>query len=331
MAFTVTLDKAADHAITVDYATADGTATAGKDYTATSGTLTFTAGETTKTVHVSILNDNIVDKDETLRLTLSNASGAEITDPDGIGTITDTDLPPDPLRALFVGMPTEHDGAAAFSFLLDLNGPVDITAADLRDHAFVVTAGTVTGATTVNDSIFLWRITVRPDSNEDVTITLPAHRDCDIAGAICTTGENRQQLSNSPSATVTGPTEDASSDTADEQTSNDPLTATLDNVPSSHDGSAEFTFDLAFSENFPLGYATLRDHAFTINGGTIEQAQRKVTGSNQNWTITVEPSGNGAITITLPATTDCNATGAICTADGRMLSHSTSVSVAGPG
>ncbi len=331
MAFTVTLDKTADHAITVDYATADGTATAEKDYTATSGTLTFTAGETTKPVHVSILNDTIVDKDETVRLTLSNASGAEITDPDGIGTITDTDLPPDPLRALFIGMPTEHDGVAAFSFLLDLNGPVDITAADLRDHAFVVTEGTVTGATTVNDSIFLWRITVRPDSNEDVTITLPAHRDCDIAGAICTTGENRQQLSNSPSATVTGPTEDASSDTADEQTSNDPLTATLDNVPSSHDGSAEFTFDLAFSENFPLGYATLRDHAFTINGGTIEQAQRKVTGSNQNWTITVEPSGNGAITITLPATTDCNADGAICTADGRMLSHSTSVSVAGPG
>ena len=330
MAFTVTLDKAADHAITVDCATADGTATAGKDYTATSGTLTFNAGEVSKTVHVSILNDTIVDKDETVRLTISNASGAEITDPDGIGTITDADLPPDPLRALFVGMPTEHDGAAAFSFLLDLNGPVDITAADMRDHAFVVTEGAVTEAATVSDSIFLWRITVRPDSNEDVAITLPSHRDCDEAGAICTTGENRQQLSNSPSTTVTGPTEDASSATADEQTSNDPITATLSNVPGSHDGSTEFTFDLAFSENFLLGYATLRDHAFTINGGTIEQAQRKVQGSNQNWTITVEPSGNGAITITLPATTDCDAEGAICTGDDRKLSHATTVTIAGP-
>ena len=183
MVFTVTLDRAADHAITVDYATADGTATAGKDYIARSGTLTFTPGEVSKTVPVSIFNDTIVDKDETVRLTLSNASGAEITDPDGIGTITDTDLPPDPLRALLVGMPAEHDGVAAISFLLDLNGVVDITEEDMRDHAFTVTGGTVTEATTVNDSIFLWRIAVRPDSNEDITITLPAHRDCDEAGA----------------------------------------------------------------------------------------------------------------------------------------------------
>ena len=329
MVFTVTLDRAADHAITVDYATADGTATAGKDYTAQNGTLTFNSGETSKTVQVPILNDTIVDKDETLRLTLSNASGADISDPDAIGTITDTDLPPDPLRALFIGMPTEHDGIAAFSFLLDLNDIVNITEDDMRDHALIVTEGTVTGASTVNDNIFLWRITVDPNSNENVAIKLPAHRDCDEVGAICTTGDNQQQLSNSPSATVTGPTEETSSDTTDEQTSNDPLTATLDNVPGSHDGSDVFTFDVSFSENFPLSYATLRYDAFTINGGTIEQAQRKVQGSNQNWTITVEPAGNGAVSITLPETTDCSATGAICTFDGRMLSHPTSVSVAG--
>ena len=126
------------------------------------------------------------------------------------------------------------------------------------------------------------------------------------------------------------PTEETSSDTADEQTSNDPLPATLSNVAGSHDGSTEFTFDLTFSENFPLGYATLRDHAFTINGGTIKQAQRKVTGSNQNWTIKVQPAGNGSVSITLPETTNCTVSGAVCTDDGRMLSHSTSVSVAGP-
>ena len=336
LAFTVTLDKAADNAITVDYATADGTATAGKDYTAMSGTLTFNSGETSKTVQVSIIDDTVDDKDETIQLSLSNASGAEISDPDAIGTITDTDLPPDPLRATFIGMPTEHDGTSAISFLLDLNGTVNITEEDMHDHAFVVTEGTVTGASTVNDNIFLWRITVDPDSNEDVNITLPAHRDCDEAGAICTTGDNQQQLSNSPSATVTGPTEDTSSDTTEddaqqaaEQTSNDPLTAALSNVPGSHNGSDVFTFDVSFSENFPLSYATLRYDAFTINGGTIEQAQRKVQGSNQNWTITVEPAGNGAVSITLPETTDCSATGAICTFDGRMLSHPTSVSVAG--
>ena len=110
-----------------------------------------------------------------------------------------------------------------------------------------------------------------------------------------------------------------------------PLTATFSNMPDSHDGSTEFTFDLTFSENFPLSYKTLRDHAFTEDdNGPITRAQRKVQGSNQTWTITVEPKGNGAITITLPETTDCNATGAICTDDGRKLSNSTTITVPGP-
>ena len=110
-----------------------------------------------------------------------------------------------------------------------------------------------------------------------------------------------------------------------------PLTATFSNVPDSHSGSGEFTFDLTFSENFPLSYRALRDHAFTEDDhGPVTRAQRKVPGSNQTWTITVEPSGNGVITITLPATTDCNATSAICTSDGRKLSNSNSVSISGP-
>ena len=112
-----------------------------------------------------------------------------------------------------------------------------------------------------------------------------------------------------------------------------PLTASFSNVPDSHDGSTEFTFDLTFSENFELSYKTLRDHAFTKdaqNEDHIVAARRKVPGSNQTWTITVEPSGNRAITIKLPETTDCSADGAICTSDGRMLLNSTTVSISGP-
>ena len=112
-----------------------------------------------------------------------------------------------------------------------------------------------------------------------------------------------------------------------------PLTANFSNVPDSHDGSTEFTFDLTFSENFELSYVTLRDHAFTKdeqNEDHVVAAQRKVPGSNQTWTITVKPPNNGAITITLPVTTDCTVSGAICTDDGRMLSNSNSVSISGP-
>ena len=74
--FAVTLNRAASHAVSVDYATEDGTATAGADYTATSGTLTFAAGETAKTVSVPVLEDAVDEGKETMRLLLSNPQGA---------------------------------------------------------------------------------------------------------------------------------------------------------------------------------------------------------------------------------------------------------------
>ena len=76
-------------------------------------------------------------------------------------------------------------------------------------------------------------------------------------------------------------------------------------------------------------YARVHDNASRVSAPTMERAQRIEKGSNQNWTITVEPAGNGAVSVTLPETTDCDADGAICTFDKRKLSHSTSVSIAG--
>ena len=107
------------------------------------------------------------------------------------------------------------------------------------------------------------------------------------------------------------------------------LTATFSSMPATHDGTA-FTFELDFSENVQAGYARIRDHAFTVSGAAdIISAVRKVQGSNQGWTINVNPNGNGDITITLPPTTDCNAARAICTDDERMLSNSTEAQVTG--
>src|SRR5262249_47803553 len=62
--------------VTVQYATADGTATAGSDYTPASGTLTFNPGETSKTIVVPILGDTGVESDETFRVVLSNPVNA---------------------------------------------------------------------------------------------------------------------------------------------------------------------------------------------------------------------------------------------------------------
>ena len=110
-----------------------------------------------------------------------------------------------------------------------------------------------------------------------------------------------------------------------------PLSASLENAPDSHDGENVFTFELRFSEEFSLGYVTLRDHAFTVVGGSLEKVQRVEKPSNIRWRITVRPDGDGQVVITLPATTDCAADGAISTEDGRKLSNRLGLTVNGPG
>ena len=111
-----------------------------------------------------------------------------------------------------------------------------------------------------------------------------------------------------------------------------PLTVRLKvAAPATHDGSSEFTFKIEFSEEFGLSYRTLKSHAFTVTGGSVESAQRTDNPSNIPWLITVKPLGTGDVTIELSATTDCDAQGAICTGDGRKLSNSLSFTVSVPG
>ena len=108
LAFAVTLNRAASATVTVDYATGDGTATAGADYTAASGTLTFDPGETAKTVDVPVLDDAHDDTGETLTLTLSNASGARIRDGEATGTIENSDAIPKAWLARFGRTVADH-------------------------------------------------------------------------------------------------------------------------------------------------------------------------------------------------------------------------------
>jgi N,N-dimethylformamidase beta subunit-like, C-terminal/Concanavalin A-like lectin/glucanases superfamily/Bacterial Ig-like domain/Bacterial Ig domain/Calx-beta domain len=90
--FTVTLSAASSQTVTVTYATADGTATAGSDYTAVPPTtLTFTPGQTSKTVAVSVLGDTAFEANETFFVNLSNPTNATFADSQGLGTITDDD------------------------------------------------------------------------------------------------------------------------------------------------------------------------------------------------------------------------------------------------
>ena len=110
-----------------------------------------------------------------------------------------------------------------------------------------------------------------------------------------------------------------------------PLTASAHGVPASHDGSAAFTFELRFSEEFPLSFRTLRDHAFMVTGGDVVKARRLEAGKNVRWEITVQPSGNADVTVSLPVTTDCSGQGAICAGDSRKLSSALEITVPGSG
>ena len=80
--------------MTVGYATANGTAHAGTDYKATSGTLTFSPGTTTQTISVPILPDTTAKPNQTFQVNLSNAVGASLATTSGTGTIVDTVPPP---------------------------------------------------------------------------------------------------------------------------------------------------------------------------------------------------------------------------------------------
>ena len=88
----VTLSAASSKTITVDYATADGTANEPSDYSSTSGTLTFAPGQMTKDVTVSVNGDTEVEPDETFPVELTNATNATIENGTGVGTILNDDF-----------------------------------------------------------------------------------------------------------------------------------------------------------------------------------------------------------------------------------------------
>jgi CSLREA domain-containing protein len=96
--FVFTVTKTGAGAASVDFFTADGSATEGEDYQSNTGTLSFASADTTKTVTVHVNGDTTYERDETFSVNLTNASaGAAITDNQGLGTITNDDAPPSTL------------------------------------------------------------------------------------------------------------------------------------------------------------------------------------------------------------------------------------------
>ncbi|MFA0964662.1 Calx-beta domain-containing protein [Roseivirga sp. BDSF3-8] len=149
MTFTVSLSASSGLPVSVAYATADNTAIAGTDYTATSGTLNFAAGETSKTVNVAITDDSADEADETLFFNLSSAVNASIADSQGTGTITDNDTPP----VISVADANASEAAGQVTFSVSLSGSstntITVAYATLNGTAsagtdYTTTTGTLT-------------------------------------------------------------------------------------------------------------------------------------------------------------------------------------------
>ena len=159
---------------------------------ATGSTYTLTASEQGQTIQVRVTFTDDADNQESLTSEATVAVAAAA---------------PAPLTAAFQDLPDSHDGSTAFTFRVLFSEDVGISYVNMRDDAFSLSEGGVTGARRVDGQSDLWEITVEPDDNSDVGITLPANRSCATTGAICTREDSPRQLTNSPTATVTGPAE----------------------------------------------------------------------------------------------------------------------------
>ncbi len=141
-AIVASLSKASAFTVTVSYATSNGTALAGGDYTAASGTLTFAPGTTARTFDVTIIGDALDEVDETITLTLSNPSGNA-----ALGT-------PNPATLIIVdddGVPTVRFHTSAYS-VNENAGPATIIATLSNESAFTVTIQVATRDSTASSA-----------------------------------------------------------------------------------------------------------------------------------------------------------------------------------
>ena len=306
-AVVVSLDANPTHAITIPLTATPGGGATAADYAAP-GSVTFTSGGAlSQTVTVTAVADDTAESGETVTIgfgTLPTWVEA------GSRTSTTITLADAPATNTAPGGGPQITGTTEIGSTLTAEVNT-ITDADGLDNAtfeyqWIANNGTsnadIDGATTNTYTL------VAADAGKTIKVRVTF---TDDAGT-------RETLTSAATTTITSAS----------------LTASFANMPSEHGGPGEanrFTFDLSFSENLALSYRKLRDHhAFTVDGGQVKRAQRKVRGSSQHWTITVEPGGWGDVSLTLPGGRACTASNAICTSDNRQLSNSPSATVRGP-
>ena len=324
-----------------DYNTSGWTATAGEDFHNTQGTVLFSPGDKLKTIKVELIDDSIEDSGEQLRmrigvyLTTTSDAGRtyqpgdfkvrtgggypfpEVTKYSAFGTILNSEEETE-TRWLKVSGATITEGEeTAAQFTVSLTGT--LTAPVWFNYATVdgsAVAGTHYTATSGETHI--------PHGATSVTVSVPIlDFDDDVY-----TGNHQftLQLSNITVAAVG--TDSATATIRDDEPQ--PLTASFTNLPEGNHGESAFKFDISFNQDVATQRLVMQEDAMTVTNGEVTGAQR-VDGAKSLWRITVEPVDGRDVTVELPVTTDCSATGAVCTGGDSPQPLSNSVTHTFPG
>jgi hypothetical protein len=143
--FTVTLSAPSTQPVTVAYITGNGSASAGSDYLAVSGTLTFAPGQTTKTITVPVIGDRLVEPNETFVVNLSSPTNANIADGQAVGTITDDE------PRISISDVTKSEGKKNQTTLFTFT----VTLSAAYDQAVTMSYRTVNGTATTGDNDYV--------------------------------------------------------------------------------------------------------------------------------------------------------------------------------
>ena len=186
---TVRLSAASLQTVTVDYATSDGTATAGADYTAASGTVSFSPGDLTESVSVSITDDDIDEDTETIKITLSNPMNATVPAGAEEGAISITDDDTAGVTVSPTSLDITEGGNKTYTVVLDSEpaGDVTVTPGGITDTDLTLDKDSLTFTDSNWDTAQSVKVTVAHDDGSDdesatITHTVASDDDADYEG-----------------------------------------------------------------------------------------------------------------------------------------------------
>jgi hypothetical protein len=305
--YTVSLSNPSASTVTVNYGTVDETAKAGSDFAETHGTLTFAAGETSKTVTVAITNDNVYEGTETFGVKLSNAVGAAITvdtahtaiHDDGTGT-TPPGVTPDDDRPSVesVSSPTVNEGGN-LDFVVHLTHPSTTdTSVTLHLGNGTATPGTDTGAPQVSFDGGTHFTPITVDDHGNATITVPANTAADqIVVRVPTLADNVSEGSETFKVTASTPHNDApveGTGTITDTTGQPTLAIT---------GPADVN-EAAGTVTYTVSLSNPSASAVTVNYGTVDETAKAGSDFAETHGTLTFAAGETSKTVTVAITND---------------------------